>query len=691
MAARQQADPRFETQMFGSDRLLRQEIIQHRSQVSRADTQIIRIPVVFHIMHQLGLENIGDHLIHREIDRLNDAFRNRGFYDQGKGLDIHIEFCLANVDPQGQSTTGIERIRSLDYTDLNSRGDNWDMRRQHNWDPERYLNIYTNRKIVFLIGFDTVNVIATAIYPTDAGTGIDAISIRSDQIGILNQPEESTVLVHEVGHYLGLFHTYKDGCPNYDCMIQGDRVCDTPPDSRSVIFEGCISHNNCATDADDLSGQNPYWFDVPDLNNLYLDYNDYSCRNAFTPGQRERMRAALRVFRPKLGNNYVCHARSGPDLALFPSSDNSRIVCDPSYSPQLRLFNFGDQAITDFKLNVFQNQNFVFTQFYTNNIPSRGFIDIPIPNFNLAAGQHEIGIVVDEVNGQNTMYPDNDEVSWLVNFSEATNLPIRVDFEQEWPESWPLYNPRGTGFERLPYACDPQNGNEYCIGIQNRFFYDTGVEDGFYSPIIDLSAVGQAQLKFDLAYSMEDQVTLLHDELMIAVSTDCGLNFDPPIYDKNRYGIRTHHRWNDTISNWIPATCAEWSKDSVDLSAYAGQEIVLRFIFSKFQNGNPLYLDNLEITGGPGMGISPELAFDFHLLPLPKQSLIQLQLEEALDAPATLHCYDLQGKELQTWELKPSALRAFDLALEGYASGIYIFSLVSEKGALFQKKILRGM
>jgi hypothetical protein len=687
MYARNKADPAFEARIFGADRILKSDILHHRNVNSRADTQVIRIPVAFHIMHQLGLENIPDQLVQLELDRINDAFRNRGFFDQGKGVDMHIEFCLATVDPQGQATNGIEHIFSP-YAEVLSRGENYDMRRQHNWDPKRYLNIYTARRINFLIGIDTINVIATAIYPNDAGTGIDAITIRSDQVGIANQPEQSSVMVHEIGHYLGLYHPYNDGCPNYDCMVQGDRVCDTPPDSRAITFEGCILNNNCATDADDLSSQNPFFSDVDDLNNLYMDYNDFSCRNAFTPGQRERIRASLRVFRPLLGNNFNCIPRAGTDLALYPLSGIFQPVCSTNYFPKIQLFNFGDQTITDFKLNIFLNNGFVFTQFFTHFVPARSALELAIPAFSLPPGSSEIKILVDQVNGDPSAYSDNDTLQWQVNYLVPKPLPVHADFENGWPDEWTLYNPEGKGFERMPSGCRPAQGDVYCIGLIDRLYYANGKEDGFYSPITDLSNYQRAWLSFDVAYSMEDQVTLFNDRLKVEVSTDCGETFDAPVYNKNRYELETLNRFSDTISNWTPTDCLHWRRDSIPLHAYAGQEVLVRFVYTKFQNGNPLFLNNIEINGEwglPNTPIFPDIRFD--MSPIPGTSNFVMNVSPSFTQQAELQCFDLQGREVGKWEFTASRETKFTIPMEGTSSGIYIFKLKHAGGIAIQKVI----
>ena len=70
------------------------------------------LPIIVHIIHQNGSENISDAIVEKAIDDLNDAFANINFYGQGVGVDTRIGFCLARRDPDGNAATGINRIVS---------------------------------------------------------------------------------------------------------------------------------------------------------------------------------------------------------------------------------------------------------------------------------------------------------------------------------------------------------------------------------------------------------------------------------------------------------------------------------------------------------------------------------------------------------------------------------------------------
>jgi hypothetical protein len=98
---------------------------------------------------------------------------------------------------------------------------------------------------------------------------------------------------HEIGHYLGLYHTFEGGC-----SMPGDAVADTPEEARPNF--GCpIGADSCPADP----GLDP----IHD----YMDYTDDVCYTEFTPGQADRMCAMVATYRPSLLGGGPTAARRG--------------------------------------------------------------------------------------------------------------------------------------------------------------------------------------------------------------------------------------------------------------------------------------------------------------------------------------------------------------------------------------------
>jgi hypothetical protein len=245
----------------------------------------IRIPVVVHIIqHSNGAGNIPDSQVDNQIDILNEDFQALAGSNGGNGSDANIEFFLADRDPQGNPTTGI--TRSTNNTWFNDGGQYYNTLA---WDTNEYLNIYTNAAGG-----------ALGYVPTLPQFGI--VGSKADRVVILwssfgrNAPigppyNQGRTTTHEVGHYLGLYHTFQGGCAAAsNCYNNGDVICDTNPDGTSHF--GCPNTNSCSS---------------PDPVDNYMEYTDDLCMERFTAEQINRMRCTIEEYRPDLpGAPAVC-------------------------------------------------------------------------------------------------------------------------------------------------------------------------------------------------------------------------------------------------------------------------------------------------------------------------------------------------------------------------------------------------
>jgi hypothetical protein len=157
------------------------------------------------------------------------------------------------------------------------------------WDPHRYVNLYTNtangaRGYVPFLPADNGG--------ANVGSSADRVVINHLAFGTggpVPTHADGRTSTHELGHYLGLYHPYLNGCgvaTPPGCYTTGDLLCDTPPDATS--------HSGCAAGATSCGG-----FPVPITN--YMELTDDLCMTGFTLEQAQRMRCTLPSFRPLLG------------------------------------------------------------------------------------------------------------------------------------------------------------------------------------------------------------------------------------------------------------------------------------------------------------------------------------------------------------------------------------------------------
>ncbi|MEM1215368.1 MAG: M43 family zinc metalloprotease, partial [Bacteroidota bacterium] len=170
------------------------------------------------------------------------------------------------------------------------------MKNLSRYDPTSYLNIWVVNEIC---DFSNCGVVGYAYLPGAHGEPYDGIVVEASYLG--EDAADNSVLTHEVGHYLGLLHTFEGGCFNANCSANGDRVCDTPPDQSVAAFPCGAAPNSCFTDA-----QSGFSTDQPDMYNNYMDYSLFSCYDAFTEGQRDRMHFFLDEVRTSLQTSLGC-------------------------------------------------------------------------------------------------------------------------------------------------------------------------------------------------------------------------------------------------------------------------------------------------------------------------------------------------------------------------------------------------
>lgn len=262
-----------------------------------ADRQFMpyTLPVVVHIVHDNGAENITDAMVLQGMQHLNEAFANMGYYDQGTGVNTQIQFCLAKRDPDGNATTGINRVQSP-LTEINYTVQDLDLKNLIRWNPLKYINIWLIREICSNNG---CGVAGYAYFPSAHGGLHDGIVMEAKWFGSSNG--NSGVQIHEMGHYLGLYHTFEGGCTNNDCLSDGDRVCDTPPDQSTIAVPCGDTANSCSTDT-----QSGFATDQPDMFWNYMDYGDWNCYSAFTQGQSDRMAFFIDNVRFSLLDSDAC-------------------------------------------------------------------------------------------------------------------------------------------------------------------------------------------------------------------------------------------------------------------------------------------------------------------------------------------------------------------------------------------------
>ncbi|QZE13455.1 zinc-dependent metalloprotease [Halosquirtibacter laminarini] len=237
------------------------------------------IPIVFHVIHDYGVENISDEkimealsIINKDYAAINEDMNQIVDRFNGSVGIPNIEFRLAKVDPLGNYTTGI--TRDVSPLTINGSWDHPEVKRINSWPHEKYLNIWIVRSS------DGGNGSAWAYLPyqtdNEQYADLDGIIISSWAFGATTEGYHR-ILTHEIGHFLNLYHTWSPwlSCGETSACNEDDEVADTP--NCTGYYGGCeLDHHSCGS---------------LDMIQNYMDYA--KCPIAFTKGQVERMHHAL--------------------------------------------------------------------------------------------------------------------------------------------------------------------------------------------------------------------------------------------------------------------------------------------------------------------------------------------------------------------------------------------------------------
>lgn len=244
------------------------------------------IPVIVHVMHNNGIEkNVTLLQAQSQIDVLNEDYGRygSGFNSSPVGADVKIRFCLASKAPDGSPSTGIDYHLYENAANLDPYTQDTFMKRIAQWDPKRYLNIWT----VGRIGNGQIE--GYAYFPDEvAGTIWDGFVVRHTSFGRGTGTANTLgrTGTHEVGHYLGLKHPW--GNIEGGCYAFSDDCDDTPPVGDAYFSQMPFCNAPLACDGSVRMIEN------------YMDYSADGCMNTFTNCQRDRMHMSLVKYRSEL-------------------------------------------------------------------------------------------------------------------------------------------------------------------------------------------------------------------------------------------------------------------------------------------------------------------------------------------------------------------------------------------------------
>ncbi|AEV31377.1 Pregnancy-associated plasma protein-A [Owenweeksia hongkongensis DSM 17368] len=389
----------------------------------KTSSGVMQIPVVFHILYNDTSANLADSVIQDQLRVLNESFRRQNTDTVNTRADFkplvadsEIEFVLATNDPAGNPTNGITRTYSptkyfggvlpYDQTQMQEIQDWLNDSLYYNyfritqdslggrsaWNSLNYVNIWVGDLRIFEPKFNDFEELVffglatppanhpnwpTEIY-TELGGFQEGILLHYPVIGSNNPnlfptPYQSydalvrsgKILVHEMGHYLGLRHIWGDG----DCTMD-DFIHDTPRSDRSSSFNCNHVANNCV---DTILGM-----DLPDMVENYMDYSSGNCQNSFTQGQIDVMRTVIETNRPYLISTRSFVVDANPAISYYPNPTSGQITIhfnETNSDATIRVFSIDGSLIkthevtnsTETKIALGQQNGLYVIQVHSGN------------------------------------------------------------------------------------------------------------------------------------------------------------------------------------------------------------------------------------------------------------------------------------------------------------------------------------
>ncbi|WP_055436023.1 M43 family zinc metalloprotease [Lacinutrix algicola] len=405
---------------------------------NRNNMVVVTIPLVIHVLHNgepLGTgANISDAQVLSQVTVMNEDFRmlagTPGQSTAG-GVDVEVNFVMAKQTPDGCITNGINRVNICQDGTNSSDVDYW--KTQTIWDRDLYMNMWSSKYVGDLngiLGFAQFPGGAASTDGVSAGHTYFGSSDYNDGTFNTSAPyDKGRTMTHEVGHYLGLYHTFQGGCAGV-----GDEVADTP--AVDAPNYGCpTGHQSCST---------------TDMIENYMDYTDDTCMNTFTAGQKARVQAVLAGPRSGLATS------NGATAPAVEANDAEVTVeclsvgdCNPELNANIKITNWGTSNLTTANISYNVDGGTVLNYNWTGSLAYGEYDEIALPVITTAGGTQVFNANIVDVNSSADARSCNDTDS--KSFSAATSYPatpqiilnlLTDDYGDE--TSWEFKNGAGT-------------------------------------------------------------------------------------------------------------------------------------------------------------------------------------------------------------------------------------------------------
>lgn len=671
------------------------------------DTNTYDIPLVVHVVHDYGVENISDNVIYDAAAYWAIVYMKQN-PDTATVIAPFIPYIgnpkmrlhLATKDPNGNPTKGV--VRHMSYLTTVAS----DQAKYVNWPNNKYINIW----IINAFGPASAGAAAYAIYPSTAAF----TPYYDGVICLYSYTNYDKTIPHELGHVLNLQHVW--GNTNAPAVACGnDQVDDTPPTKghnpvgcvASALYDttcagGYLKHYTAVVGGGDSIADYP---DTVNAQNI-MDYT--YCENMFTKGQCVRMRTAL-TGTTAGRNNLITAANLAATGALAPRPDlppvadfivnkaqGAGLIAD-NRSYFLTTDNAGSFSFKNTSWNdTITSVNWTFSNGATT--PTSTTLGALANKFSVP-GWVTVSITATSNAGSNTL--TDDHAVYAADPAPAGGLSYAQSFnDPTLMANWPMMNYYKNQFKWETYTGAGVDDNQ-CVRYHS---YDTsdrifgtavGDFDDMFTPAIDLSGLTD-NLYFNFftsaAYTnrgISAGTAKVYDSLEIDASITGGARW------VKIAGFGGSQLANQGISatEYQANATATWVPRAVTIpTAYRTGNTFFRFRYRPGNTGNNLYLDNFQIAQFPaGVKELVNSGSAFNIYPNPTNNDCNLVFKTGNDGVVTYSVKDLTGKIVyhNTRTFMPNSVQQTQISRSVMpAAGMYFVTVTVDGNNMTQKLVV---
>lgn len=613
------------------------------------------IPIVFHIIHSNGNENISVEQVQSAVETLNIDLRKlnediENVIDDFIDItaDSEIEFRLAQLDPQGNCTNGITRtLSSLTYV-----GDS-EMKELIQWPREKYLNIWVCAYANGAAGY--------ALYPGSVNNSWnadqDGIVLKHDYCGYLGTGawNRRRTITHEVGHWLNLRHLWgNSNNANLESNCdEDDLVNDTP---NTTGWQSCAIYGESCGSLDNVQN--------------YMEYS--GCRMMFTQGQRNRMRSAAESSTSDRNNLWTQSNREATgtwtDESILCNADFSasqHVVClgqevqffDNSFNGIVEwTWDFGDGIeISGTDSETFKNPIHTFTE------PGDYTVTLDVGN-----GVDILGVI---------------KTSFISVLSDNAETPPLVQgFEYSFPgNNWWVYNPNED--EAWEVTSAASFTGDKSIKLNNNTINEYFGSDEIVTSTFDFSQATEVYISYKWAYA--NRLVETGDRLRIHISYDCGVTW---ILKEQHTGTTDLPTASATNQAFVPGSNSEWDSGLVVIDNPSQLTAGFRVKFSFLSmGGNNIYVDDINIDSDAPVGVQSESSSKLLVYPNPAADILTISGQSLKDFDQ-IQILDVRGAIIETISIDQQSRMNIDVSI--MANGLYVLRAHNSTGQFCQRFVV---